>query len=308
MNHILTINIEGSSITTGNIITKIENYGMFCGIIEDNKQFEANLQTLIFQHEEKIEEQVEYVYLICNALNLTLEGVCQSEKMQLKSLHLRLLNMTEHIDKKSGLLLLKILKNNGVQVLEIASTVGLFIAEKLTKQLSVISIGAKSVFVYSICNEKVHIQKIEKGLLDCISFTLHKTLQKYPHIDKKAILLIIQNFIYFSEVEMIQKIQTTQHGMGGIFGANYEIMSFVAKCLKGYLLQMFEGCVFEEDVYLHTEESYVESFAKVMTVVSNKNCKTVEYDFGVNAFGVNDKATFYAKFKRFLEIFNLRSH
>jgi hypothetical protein len=227
------------------------------------------------------------------------------DKMQLKSAHLQKFNLAEFIDKKSGIAVLNILKNNGIKVINFTSNVGLFLANQLQSTFTLISMNAKKTFVYQNENNVMQKKIIEKGFLDCISYVKHKTLQKYPYVEKKAILLIIQNFIHFSEIEMIQKLQRMHTNSHEMASANYEVMNFVAHRLKAYLLQMFENYTFKSNVYLHTEEDFAESFVKVLSIVLENKCFVAEGELMVE----NQRRNIFMQcIKNFLEIFNFSKH
>ncbi len=295
--HIVTIGVEAISIAselTGNITT-VQLYGISGDEITNNEELQTSINRLIDKHESEFTLPVEEVEIICDVLGHEIIKAPKLQKLPTPtgkiithSFVMKTCKIYETFNDKELKALISCFTNVGVNVEKVWSFFSLFArnAKGLidSQKIGVIHI-AKQITLYTFdgAGSLKDIYRINRGLGDIIQYITLATIAKFPHLTRRAVVLIIQHFICFSELDMIEKIHTAK-GMNKELMAvvNYETVKFVSQLLLRYMRQIWIDIDPPQDckkIIIHTQREFTHNIKDVLEMVSSQDVVIMEKEW-----------------------------
>jgi hypothetical protein len=287
--HIITIGVESISISSElpNNTTTVQLYGISGDEITNKEELQTSINRLIDKHESEFSLAVEEVEIICDVLGHEIIKAPKLQKLPTPAgkvithaFTMKTCKIYETFNDRELNIVLSCFTNVGVNVEKVWSFFSLFTlnAKHLidSQKIGVIHI-AKQITLYTFdgAGSLKDIYRINRGLSDIIQYISLATTAKFPHLTRRAVTLVIQHFICFSELDMIEKIHTAK-GMNKelMTVVNYETVKFVSQLLLKYLRQIWIDINPPQDcktIIIHTQREFAQNIQNVLSIVSSQD-------------------------------------
>lgn len=319
--HIVTLGVESISISsesTGNITT-VQLYGISGDDITNRDDLQTTINRLIDKHESEFSLQVEQVEIICDILGHEIIKAPKLQKLPTPAgkvithaFTMKTCKIYETFNDIELNILISCFTNVGVNVEKVWSFFSLFTrnAKHLidSQKIGVVHI-AKQITLYTFdgAGSLKDIYRINRGLSDIIQYISFVTTTKFPHLTRRAVTLVMQHFICFSELDMIEKIHTTKGTNRELMTVvNYETVKFVSQLLLKYLRQIWVDINPPQDcktIIIHTQREFAQNIQNVLSIVSSQDVITINKDWIKPSVEIKEKSSLL---KEILRIFSGR--
>ena len=293
--HVVRVYLESISITTGIHLSTMPLYGIENDEISNIQDLQHSINSLIEKHEELYSCKIEEVQMVCDIFSPNIirmpkmqNFVVPNGKMVTNNFVMKTCRVYELYDEYLLKALINCFTSIGINVERAWSVFSLFIQnskELINKErTSILFIGRKETI---LCNfdgagSVIGINSVNRGFVDIKKYINTLIVTKFPHVKHQVVTLILQNFIYFNEFEMIQKIQNSKNLNSGMMSfVNYDIVRFISSLLQKYLKQVWQdlqSASSAQKVVLYTQGEYLASFKKILLTVTMEDFVVISKD------------------------------
>ena len=283
--HVIRVYLESISITTGVHSSTMPLYGIENDEISNIQDLQRSINSLIEKHEELYSYNIEEVQMVCDIFSPNIirmpkmqNFIVPNGKMVTNNFVMKTCKVYEIYDENSLKSLINCFTSIGINVERVWSVFSLFIQnskELINKErVSILFMGRKETI---LCNfdgagSVSGISNVPRGFIDIKKYINTLIVTKFPHTKHQVVTLILQNFIYFNEFEMIQKIQNSRNlNPGTMSFVNYEIVRFISSLLQKYLKQVWQDLQptsNDQKIVFYTQGEYLASFKKILLTVT----------------------------------------
>jgi hypothetical protein len=283
--HIATLGMDFISIYTQKPenSTTVSLHGIELDRISKIEELQATVSRLIEKHESDYKTQIEEVHIICEILEYEVIKVPKLHNAKItgktitNSFQMKTCKIYEAFNEADLKALINCFLSIGVNVGKVFSFFSTFThnAKNMieSQKVALLHIG-KNITLYTFdgAGSLKDIYKINKGLHDIIQYISLSTIAKFPHLTKRAVILILQNFICFNELDMIEKI----HNIKGVNKelmavVNYETVKFVSTLLTRYLRQIWADINPPQEmknIVVHTQKEFAENIKEIIGIIT----------------------------------------
>lgn len=295
--HVVTIDIEAVSASTGKIYTIVPLYGVANDDIVDAVAFQETINRLIAKHEALLGTEITEVQLVCNGLGLSvvrnskIKALETNDKITYSnSFTMKTCKVHELYPFQSLKTAINTFTSIGINVVKVWSVLSLFLlnaTQVIARQkIAFMVIGARKI---TVCNfdgagSISSVMEFPKGLHDIVEYISSIVIAKFAHVKKETVVMILQNFIHFNEIEFIQKIHNTRYVKSTVMSSiNYDAVQYTSSMLREYLCKVVEsmklggGCTY----FLHTQNEYVHNIVKIFSMVLSADVRPLSKEFTV---------------------------
>ncbi len=284
--HIVTIGIESISIYTElqENSTTFPLYGISNDDVSNKDELQTSIIRLIEKHEKEHSVQVEEVQIICDILGHEIIKApklkilhAPKDKLITHSFQMKTCKVYEVFNEKNLKILISCFTNIGINVEKVWSFFSIFSmnAQYLidSQRIGVLHI-AKQITLYTFdgAGSLKDIYQINRGLVDIIQYITLSTIAKFPHLTRRAVTLVLQHFVCFSELDMIEKIHNVKGVNKELMAVvNYETVKFISNFLLRYIRQIWSdlnpptNC---QTIILYTQKEFLNNIRDVLSMTA----------------------------------------
>ena len=306
---IVTIDTATIAIATGNVNTALQINGAVNDEIINIEAFQECVNRLISKHEAILGNEITEVQMVCNAFGLSLIRYSKIKsfeevpsRMNVNSFTMKTCKVYESYSSQSLKIAINSFTNIVVDVKKVWSAFGLFLLNAKTliakDRVSFMFIGTKKI---SVCNfdgagSVANISMFERGLCDIIEYITLAVMAKFHHIEKEIIILILQNFIHFNEIEFIQKVHNTHHIKSKMMSAmNYDVVRYTSTLLREYLQKVVQSLdiPINTKCFVYIQNEYMRNFLNVLSMSGMYQACVVDKSFLNLQIHEDEKCSFF---------------
>ena len=295
--HIVTI--SGDSISIHSTITQnatsVQLYGVSSDEIANEHDLQTSINRLIDKHENEFATSIEEVEIICDIFGHEVIKASRLQKMSApegkiitNSFAMKTCKIYEIFDDSQLKTLISCFTNVGVNVEKVWSFFSLFAQNSKelinTQRIGIVHISRQiTLYTFDGAGSLQDIYRINRGLGDIIQYIALATMAKFPHLTRRAVVLALQHFVCFSELDMIEKIHNAKGVNKELMAViNYDTIKFISQLLVRYLRQIWIDINPPQDckqIIIHTHKEFTKSIKDVLEMVSNHDVTLMNKDW-----------------------------
>ncbi|MFT4967467.1 MAG: hypothetical protein ACI9CD_000474 [Candidatus Deianiraeaceae bacterium] len=311
MPHTVVVNLDSISIETHGLISSISLCGVEVDSIVNQDAIRIGISKLIIKHESLIGDEIDDVYLVCNIFSLAFVRASKIKQFTpedgcilTNTFVMKACKVYETYGEESLRIFIDCLVNIGINVVKVCSSVGLMLMnskeEFLLTKSALMFIGRKDVFMFYSdgAGSVMSIKHVARGLVDIRVYIQSIAVAKFPHITQRAVSLILQKFIYFSELEMIEKIHNTHYDKNIMSFINYNVVRFISSALQKYLMHLlvdFQIHYEYKKLFLYTQDHYTDSVQKSLQMILSQEVIPATQKLMQEPYSLSTKKSLYDK-------------
>lgn len=313
--HVVTFGLDLVSIytKTQEMLTVLPLYGVYRDEIVNKDELQASINRLIEKHEADYGVSVQDVMIVCEVLghqivktpklhNLQIAGKIVTNSFQMKVC--KIYEVFNEVELKG---LIACFVNIGINVERVCSFFGIFV-NNVRNLIDLERIGmmhiAKGItlYIFDGAGSLKDIYTINKGLDDIIQYITLSTVAKFPHLTKRAVALILQNFICFNELDMIEKI----HNVKGINKelmavVNYETVKFISNLLMRYLRQIWADLnppISIKKMIVYSQKDFMKNIVFVLQMIASCDVIAMKKEWIFPSVSEKSERKFFEEIRR----------
>lgn len=279
--HIVKIELENITITTHTYISTSKTLGISNDIISNPEKLQHCIQSLITQHENLCGQKINTIHLVCNIfalhfIQIPLDEILHPQENTIitNCFSFKKCKIYELYNANSIRMIVRSFATIGISIDNIWSFFGIFIknfhAAINSEKLNLFFLGQKhSTFFFFDGTGNVQTKPIPYGILDTIQHISTTAIHNISYLTHENILFILQNFICFRELDMIQKIQELQNNHRLVSVITYEVIQFISNLLKNHLQQIWKP-INTGNIMLYTNVEYAKSIKNTLSLITTE--------------------------------------
>ncbi len=295
--HIVTISVDSLSIhsTVTQNTTSVQLYGVAGDEIINEHDLQTSINRLIDKHENEFAISIEEVEIICDIFGHEVIKASRLQNLQApegkiitNSFAMKTCRIYETFNDAQLKTLISCFTNVGVNVEKVWSFFSLFAQNSKqlieTQRIGIIHVSRQiTLYTFDGAGSLQDIYRINRGLGDIIQYIALATMAKFPHLTRRAVVLALQHFICFSELDMIEKIHNAKGVNKELMAViNYDTIKFISQLLVRYLRQIWIDINPPQDckqIIIHTQREFAKSIKDVLEMVSNHDVTLMNRDW-----------------------------